>query len=155
MPVKTELHEVSWERMEQGIGKARQRLLRAAAALRAAGVCYAVVEGNAVAAWVSRMDESAVRNTRDVDILVRRADFEEIRAALESVGFVYRQVSALGRSGRIDLFLDSAEAKARDAIHIVWAGERSRRIARSQPQIPLGRKRVEGSRSSLWNRWCV
>jgi hypothetical protein len=122
--VKTGLREVSWERMEQGIEKVRQRLLRAAEALRAAGLSYAVVGGNAVAAWVSRIDESAVRNTRDVDILVRRADFEKIRAALESVGFVYRQVSALGRSGRLDLFLDNAEAKARDAIHIVWAGEK-------------------------------
>jgi hypothetical protein len=122
--VKTELREVSWERMEQGIEKVRRRLLRAAAALRGAGLSYAVVGGNAVAAWVSRVDESAVRNTRDVDILVRRGDFEKIRAALEQTGFVYRQVSALGRAGRIDLFLDNAEAKARDAVHIVWAGEK-------------------------------
>ena len=122
--MKTGLGEVSWERMEQGIEKVRKRLLRAAGALRAAGLSYAVVGGNAVAAWVSRVDESAVRNTRDVDILVRRTDFAQIRTVLEQAGFVYRQVSALGRRGRMDLFLDSAEAKARDAIHIIWAGEK-------------------------------
>ena len=45
-------------------------------ALEAAGVPYAVIGGNAVAAWVARVDEAAVRNTQDVDILLRRADLE-------------------------------------------------------------------------------
>jgi putative nucleotidyltransferase-like protein len=130
--------------MEQGIEKVRTRLLRAAEALRAAGLPYAVVGGNAVAAWVSRVDESAVRNTRDVDILVRRADFEKIRGALESAGFVYRQVSALGRSGRMDLFLDSAEAKARDAIHIVWAGEKITKDSPEAAPDPIGAEETGG-----------
>ena len=34
-----------------------------------------MVGGNAVAEWVGRIDEDAVRNTRDVDILIRRPDF--------------------------------------------------------------------------------
>jgi hypothetical protein len=122
--VKTGLPEVSWERMEQGIEKVRKRLLRAAEALRTAGLSYAVVGGNAIAAWVSRVDESAVRNTRDVDILVRREDFEKIRNALEKSGFLYRRVGALGRPGGMDIFLESGEAKVRDAIHILWAGEK-------------------------------
>ena len=54
--------------MERAVEKVRQRLLRAASALEQAGVPYAVVGGNAVAAWVSRVDEAAVRNTQDVDI---------------------------------------------------------------------------------------
>ncbi len=110
--------------MEQGIQKVRARLLRAAAALREAGLPYAVVGGNAVAAWVSRVDEAAVRNTRDVDILVRRDDFEQIRLALENAGFVYRQVSGLGRAGRMDIFLEEPQGKVRDALHIVWSGEK-------------------------------
>lgn len=115
--------EVSWARMEAGIEKVRQRLLRAAAALRAAGLPYAVVGGNAVAAWVSRVDETAARNTRDVDLVVRRADFDRIRAALEAAGFTYRQLSALGRAGKMDVFLDSGSNKVRDALHIIWANE--------------------------------
>ena len=52
-----------------------ERLLRkVAGALDAAGVPYAVVGGNAVAAWVMTVDEGAVRATKDVDILLRRAD---------------------------------------------------------------------------------
>jgi hypothetical protein len=103
--------------MVNAVEKVRQRLLRATAALRAAGVDYAVAGGNAVAAWVSTVDESAVRNTQDVDILVRRSDFDAVKAALESVGFVYRH--SLG----VDIFLDGPNAKAREAVHIIFAGE--------------------------------
>lgn len=115
--------EVSWTRMESGIEKVRQRLLRAAAALRAAELPYAVVGGNAVAAWVSRVDEAAARNTRDVDLVVRRADFDRIRSVLEEAGFTYRQLSALGRAGKMDVFLDAGSNKVRDALHIIWAAE--------------------------------
>ena len=60
---------ISWERMIRAVEKVRERLMRATAALEAAGIPYAVAGGNAVAAWVSRVDEAAVRNTQDVDIL--------------------------------------------------------------------------------------
>jgi hypothetical protein len=119
------LAPVSWDRMKQGIEQVRARLERAAAALAAAGVPYAVVGGNAVAAWVSRVDAAAVRNTRDVDILLRRADLGRAQAALEAAGFVHRRVASLGKAGAMDVFLDSPEAKVRDAVHILWAGERA------------------------------
>lgn len=106
--------------MVRAVEKVRERLLRAAAALEAAGVPYAVVGGNAVAAWVSRVDEAAVRNTRDVDILIRRADFPAAKAALEAAGFVYRHAAS------IDMFLDGPGAKARDAVHVLFAGEKVR-----------------------------
>src|SRR5437762_5681728 len=114
---------VSWERMAKAVEKIRERLLRAAAALDRAGVPYAVIGGNAVAAWVSRVDETAVRNTRDVDILLRRSDFSQAKEALESAGFVYRRLSSLGHAGALELFLDGANASARDAVHIVFAQE--------------------------------
>ena len=78
--------EALLERMVRAVEKVRERLLRATAALEAASIPYAVVGGNAVAAWVTRVDESAVRNTQDVDILVRRVDFDAVRTALEAVG---------------------------------------------------------------------
>ena len=98
----------------------KRRLLRATAALEDAGIAYAVVGGNAVAAWVGRVDESAVRFTQDVDLLIRRADFDAARVALERVGFCYPHSSS------IDRFLDGLEAKARDAILVIFAGERVR-----------------------------
>ncbi len=66
---------VGWERALMAAEKVRERLRRATRALDGAGVAYAVVGGNAVAEWVARIDDEAVRNTRDVDLLVRRADF--------------------------------------------------------------------------------
>jgi hypothetical protein len=112
--------DVSWERMEQAVEKVRQRLLRAVAILEEAGVPYAVVGGHAVAAWVSRIDEAAVRNTQDVDILIRREDLPAAIAAMSKAGFVHRH------SAGIDMLLDGPEAKARDAVHLVFAGERVR-----------------------------
>lgn len=112
--------EVSWERMERAVEKIRERLLRAASALEQAGVPYAVLGGNAVAAWVSRVDEAAVRNTRDVDILIRRADLPAAAEAMSKAGFIHRHAAG------IDMMLDGPESKARDAVHLVFAGEKIR-----------------------------
>jgi hypothetical protein len=117
---KPVLGEVSLERMVRAVEKIRLRLLRAATALEQAKVPYAVVGGNAVAAWVARVDESAVRNTQDVDILLRRGDLETAKNALAAAGFVYRHVKG------VDMFLDGPEAKARDAVHVVFSGEKVR-----------------------------
>jgi hypothetical protein len=116
----TPLRPISLDRMVSAVEKVRERLTRATAALETAKIPYAVAGGNAVAAWVSRVDEAAVRNTQDVDIVLRRSDLEKATAALHAVGFVRRHVAG------IDLFLDGARAKARDAVHIVFAGERVR-----------------------------
>ncbi|MBI1785340.1 hypothetical protein HYR69_09375 [Candidatus Sumerlaeota bacterium] len=112
------IQQVSWERMIGAVEKVRQRLLRACTALNEHHVPYAVVEENAVASWVSRVDESAVRNTQDVDLLIRREDLDRASNALESAGFSRRHVKGM------DLFLDGAGAKARDAVHLVFAGEK-------------------------------
>lgn len=110
----------SLEKVVDGVEKVRQRLLRAVGALRKADIMYAVVGGNAVALWVSRVDAGAVRNTRDVDLMLRRSDLPAAKAALEAAGFVYRHMAGL------DVFLDSPTATARDALHIVFANEKVR-----------------------------
>jgi hypothetical protein len=112
--------------MKDAVENVRRRLLRAAAALDAAKVPYAVVGGNAVAAWVSRADEAAVRNTRDVDLLLRREDLSAATAALAASGFVHRRVASLGQAGSMEAFLDGAEGKVRDAVHVVFAAERTK-----------------------------
>jgi hypothetical protein len=93
---------------------------RATSALEKAGIPHAVVGGNAVAAWVSRVDEAAVRNTQDVDILLRRSDLGAATTALSEAGFVYRHADG------VDMFLDGPKAKARDAVRVVFAGEKVR-----------------------------
>jgi hypothetical protein len=118
--VVTVIGPFSLERVVSAVEKVRQRLLKAAAALRAAGVDYAVIGGTAVALWVSRVDEAAVRNTQDVDILIRRDDFAAARNALEHAGFVSRHTAG------IDIFLDGPAAKLRDAVHVMFANEKVR-----------------------------
>src|SRR5262249_18331400 len=71
--------DLAWERMVTAVEKVRERLRRAAQALEAAGIPYAVASGNAVASWVSEVDEAAVRNTQDVDIIIRRCDLENAK----------------------------------------------------------------------------
>jgi hypothetical protein len=106
--------------MVGAVEKVRERLLRATAALDRARIPYAVVGGNAVAAWVSRIDEAAVRNTRDVDLLLRRDDLPAAATALATSGFVHRHAAG------IDMFLDGPGGKARDALHVIFAGEKVR-----------------------------
>ncbi len=106
--------------MVAAVEKVRERLRRAGAALDLAEIPYAVVGGNAVAAWVATVDEAAVRNTQDVDVLLRRSDLEDAKRALSVSGFVYRHAAG------IDMFLDGPEAKARDAVHVVFAEEKVR-----------------------------
>jgi len=106
------------DRVEQAVAMVKERLKRAVAALEAAGVPYAVVGGHAVAAWVSQIDPAAVRTTVDVDILIARVDFDRVRAALEAVGFIHSFTFG------IDIFVDGPEGKAREAVHIIFAGER-------------------------------
>jgi hypothetical protein len=109
-----------WDRIERAVEKVKQRMLRVTDALNRAGVPYAIIGGNAVQHWVAQVDESAVRNTRDVDLIINRSDLPRAIEALEAAGFIYRH------AGGIDMFLDGADAKARDAVHIVFAGEKVR-----------------------------
>ena len=107
-----------WERTAVAVEKVKDRLRRATQALAQAGVSYAVVGGNAIAEWVGRADETAVRNTRDVDILIRRADLGAARTALEAAGFVY------GQAFGVDIFLDGPHGKPNEAVHVIFAGEK-------------------------------
>lgn len=120
----------SLDRMVRAVEKVRERLLRATAALETAGIPYAVAGGNAVAVWVTRVDQSDVRNSRDVDILIRRDDLEVVTAALERAGFVYKHTAGF------DLFFDGIGAKPRDAVHIVFANEKVRtEVALPNPDV--------------------
>jgi hypothetical protein len=116
-----QLHPFSWDRVDRAVEKIHDRRRRTVAALEAAGVPYALIGGNAVAIWVARVDEEAVRNTKDVDILLRRSDLEMAKKAMSQAGFIYRH------SAGIDMFLDGPGAKARSAVHVVLAGEKVKR----------------------------
>ena len=75
---------------------------------------------NAVAAWVSTVDNDAVRATKDVNILVRRDDLTDINHALKPVGLM--PVEVLG----VAMFVDRKNPSPKAGVHLVFANERIR-----------------------------
>jgi len=106
------------ERMVEALEAVRERLHRVTAALELAGIDYAVIGGNAVFAWVASKDKAAVRFTQDVDLLLRQSDMNAAAAALSTAGFIRNET--LG----VEMFLDGPTASPRDAVHIIFAGEK-------------------------------
>ena len=102
------------------VDRVEKRLRKVAAALEAAGIRYAVIGGNAVAAWVARADPGATRATKDVDLLTRRVDLERITKVMSELGFTRHDLR------RLVLFTDPQEPSKRAGVHLVWAGEKVR-----------------------------
>jgi len=133
-----------WARAVMAAEKVKERLRRATAALDAAAVPYAVIGGNAVAEWVARVDEDAVRNTKDVDLLVRRGDLPAVQAALEAVGFLYHHVWG------VDTFIDGPDGKPSGGVHLLFEGERVR--PNDQHELPTLADSERGSEFQVENR---
>jgi hypothetical protein len=129
MTVREETFSV-FDRMFRAVELVRQRLDRACAALQRAEIPYAVIGGNAVAAWVATIDDGAVRATRDVDILLREEDLDRATDALASAGFVRDSVM------NVTVFLDGPEGKPSQGLHILLAGQKVRsEYATATPHI--------------------
>jgi hypothetical protein len=103
--------------MARAVEKVQERLYRTAKALEAKNVPYAVIGGNCVAAWVAKIDEGAVRNTRDVDILIRRADLETAKVAMDAAGFDYAFTYG------VHLFIERPDGKPSEGVHLLFAEE--------------------------------
>jgi hypothetical protein len=97
-----------------------QVLERVAGALRNAGIEYRVVGGVAIFLHVSEQDPIAARMTRDIDMVVARADLDRIAFAVEPLGLQYKHVAG------VDMLVDTASGKARSAVHLLFVGEKVR-----------------------------
>ena len=107
-------------RMFRAVELVQERLNRACGSLRDAQVPYAVIGGNAVAAWVATIDDGAVRNTRDVNLLLAEEDLPRATDALQNAGFVRDEVM-----GTV-VFLDGSDGKPSQGLNILLAGRRVR-----------------------------
>jgi hypothetical protein len=130
-----------FQRMFRAVELVQERLNRACSALRDAQIPYAVVGGNAVAAWVATIDDGAVRNTRDVDLLLAEEDLPRATDALQRVGFVRDEVM-----GTV-VFLDGPDGKPSQGLHILIANRKVRpEYASPTPSvdrtIELNQKRI-------------
>jgi hypothetical protein len=116
-----------WSSLE--VGERCMETLKARAksvseALRRAGVPHAVVGGLSVAAHVASVDEAAVRNTRDLDILLKRTDLDRAAAALKPLGYIHRKV--MGISAFLPTARTGGKSRFAEGIHVVFASERVR-----------------------------
>ena len=129
-----------FDRMFETMEKVRERLERVCHALGKANIPYAIVGGNAVAAWVSTRDEGAIRNTQDVDILLRTEDLDAASSALRGVGFIPDRVMD------VTIFRDGVDGKPSQAVHVVWAGKKIRTHHLSSAPMPDQVRDLAGKR---------
>jgi hypothetical protein len=74
----------------------------------------------AVMVQVNRVEPSAVRNTKDIDIMVYRTDLDRIKEVAQLHGFTFRHAAGL------DMLLPPGETKAGNAVHLVFSGEKTK-----------------------------
>lgn len=126
-------------RAERAVEKVRERLLKTCQALEGAGVPYVVIGGNAVAVWVGSRDEGAIRNTKDVDVMLARSDLDRAAAAMNQVGFDLEVVNG------VTMFLDRADPMPSRAVHVIFAGEKIKASdPHPAPQVVKGIRSPEG-----------
>ena len=83
-------------------------------------------------------------NIQDVDILIRRSDLEIVKTALTAIGFSYRH------SAGMDMFLNGAGVKARDAIRLYFANEKVRaEYAEPMPDVAESERGINFQTISL------
>lgn len=123
-----------------GVEHVERLLMRVTQALDAAGVIYAVIGGNAVAAWVAIVDPGATRSTKDVDLLLRRADLSRVEKSLSSIGLIHKEV--LG----VLVFMETDDPLPSRGVHVVLSGEKVRESARYPAP---GMERAERSKSGF------
>ena len=138
-----------WEAYAMSVDDVVGRLQRITHALEEKSVPYAVVGGQAVALWVATREPAAVRTTKDVDLLIRRDDLPQARAAALSVEMDYFEVMGVG------MFLDRQSPNPRSSPYI-WFGPAKRfgpSTSSLRPRSTNG-KPSRGSLRSLCPAWC-
>jgi hypothetical protein len=107
-------------------------LERIAGPLAEEKIPYELVGGGAVMVQVQRVEPSAVRNTKDIDIMIERSDLERIKEVAGRSGFTFRHAAS------VDMLLPPGETKALNAVHLIFSGERVRstQVAPNPPIRP-------------------
>ena len=114
-------------------------LHRVAESLSAADIPYEVVGGLAVLIHVEEASPENTTLTRDVDLMIRRADLERVKTAVARDGFRFRH------SAGLDMLIFGATESAKNAVHLVFAGEKVRPdYVQPAPAIAPQRKQIHG-----------
>jgi hypothetical protein len=88
--------------------------------LEQAGVPHELVGGLAVFLHVENADSTHSSLTRDIDLMIRRDDLPRVVAIAEEHGFRFRH------SAGLDMLLYGETNSARNAVHLIFSGERAK-----------------------------
>jgi hypothetical protein len=104
-----------------------------------AGVPHELVGGLAVFLHVENADSTHSSLTRDIDIMILRDDLPRVVAIAENHGFRFRH------SAGIDMLLFGETNSARNAVHLLYAGEKVKAAQlESHPRINPVRAGLHG-----------
>lgn len=95
-------------------------LHKVSAMLTAAAIPHELIGGLAVLVHVEEADPEHSTLTRDVALLVLRADLDRIKKAASAHGFEYRHAAG------VDMLLPSLSGNTRNAVHLLFSGEKVR-----------------------------
>jgi hypothetical protein len=109
------INAVFEERVYQLVGV----LSRVTDALASANIPYELIGGLAVLAHVQDVAPDEERTTKDVDLMINRDDLERVKQAAEKFGFRFRHTPG------VDMLLSGEEDSARNAVHLIFAGEKT------------------------------
>lgn len=99
------------------VKRVESRLKVITSTLNKAGIAYAVVGGNAVAAWVARKNPHATRATPNVDLLINRVDENAVAVALLDLGFERQPLP------HWTVFREPDEPSRHSVVHFLFAEE--------------------------------
>jgi hypothetical protein len=106
-------------------------------ALSAGGIPHELIGGLAVLVHVEEADPTHAMLTRDVDLMVLRADLERIKDTAARYGFRFRHAAG------VDMLLYGNTDSARNAVHLIFSGEKVRpNQATPNPPIAPEKKRI-------------
>ena len=107
--------------------------------LLSAEIPHELIGGLAVLVHVEEADPTHATLTRDVVLMVRRADLERIKKAAAKNGFCFRHAAGL------DMLIYGQTQSAKNAVHLVFSGEKVRpNQATANPPIGPESKRIHG-----------
>ena len=98
--------------------------------LMAEGVPHELIGGLAVLIHVEEADPEHSTLTRDVDLMIQRSDLEKVVAIAARHGFRFRH------SAGLDMLLHGPSDSARNAVHLIFSGERVR-PSQTTPNPPI------------------
>jgi hypothetical protein len=105
-----------WARIERAEQQARDRLDRVAEALDRQEIPYVAVGELAVQFWVAVTDRTALRNAREVDIVLGQDTFRSAIDALKAIGFVHcpipgKEMLLDESAGRVRIYIAATDSK--------------------------------------------